>query len=268
MLGQFDWLLAMSRSATLEHDNVIDFVAPQHWSREEWFYMWTKGLDPRRIAIVCRVPYRKVYEHIHARVSYKPERFGQRLMLHDHPKLPPGGLKKPTPKIPWMERAGEVSRFRREHGRFPRGYLDGEQQLYSFLQYQRKQYRAGKLPTVRKSFLDEHLPGWLTPPKKEREDALWTQRVRELDAFLRQYGRIPQYKTAEYPLEKVLSVWVTRQRHCKRLGNLDPEREQLIHKSFPWLLATIHSSAATDGQRGLPVGADNDETLTLSKQGI
>lgn len=256
----------MSRSATLEHDEPVDSPAPQHWSRTEWFYMWTKGLDPWRIAALCRVPYRKVYNHIRARVSNKPELFGQRLMLHDHPQLPPGGLKKP--KIPWMERAEELADFGRVHGRFPRGYLDGESVLYSFLQYQRKQYRAGKLPSGRKSFLDERLPGWLTPPKKEREDALWAQRAGELDAFVRQYGRIPQYKTAEYPLEKVLSVWVTRQRHCKRLGNLDPEREQRIHESFPWLLATSNGSVATDGQHDLPVGADGDEALTLSKQGI
>lgn len=237
MPGQFDWLSAMSRSAALEHDNVIDFVAPQHWSREEWFYMWTKGLDPRRIATVCRVPYRKVYEHIHARVSYNPERFGQRLMLHDHPKLPPRGLTKPTPKIPWMERAGELSRFRRVHGRFPRGYLEGEQQLYSFLQHQRKRYRAGKLTEPRKSFLDEHIPGWLTPPKAEREDALWEQRLRELENFTKEQERYPRYKKPKDPSEKILAVWVDRQRHCLRNGTLREARYKQLNEQVPdWQL--------------------------------
>ena len=256
----------MSRSATLEHDEPIDSLAPQHWSRTEWFYMWTKGLDPWRIAVLCRVPYRKVYDHIRARVSYKPELFGQRLMLHDHPQLPPGGVKKP--KIPWMERAEELADFGRVHGRFPRGYLDGESVLYSFLQYQRKQYRAGKLPSSKKSYLDEHVPGWLTPPKKEREDSLWTQRAGQLEAFIREHGRYPQYKTAEYPHEKVLAVWVTRQRHCKRLGNLDPARERRIHKSFPGLLSARFSSAAKPGLGLLLVGADNDEPLALRKQSV
>ncbi|MFB9796617.1 helicase associated domain-containing protein [Arthrobacter citreus] len=206
---------------------------PQHWSREEWFYMWSKGLDPRRIAILCRVPYRKVYEHIHAKVSSKPERFGLRLMLHDHPKLPPGGLKKPTPKILWMERAEELAEFRRVHGRFPRGYLEGEQQLYSFLQHQRKRYRSGKLTGSRKSFLDAHVPGWLTPPKKEREDALWEQRVGELEKFVAEHGRYPRYKTAVEPLEKVLAVWMQRQRYCLRNGILTKTRTKRLDQALP-----------------------------------
>ena len=233
MPGQFDWLSAMSRSAALEHDTDTDSISPQHWSRDEWFYMWTRGLDPQRIATVCRVPYRKVYEHIHARVSYKPERFGQRLMLHDHPKLPPGGL--PKPKIPWAENADRLSKFTREHGRLPRGYLDGEGPLYTFLQYQRKQYRSDKLPSSRKSYLDEHMPGWLTPPKKEREDALWAQRVEQLEAFVRDQGRYPRYKTAKHPEEKVLAVWVDRQRERQRLGKLDPSRQQQMN-NIPGLL--------------------------------
>lgn len=52
--------------------------------------MWTKGLDPWCIAVLCRVPYRKVYDHIRTRIAYTPELFGQRLMVHDQPALPPG----------------------------------------------------------------------------------------------------------------------------------------------------------------------------------
>lgn len=222
----------MTFASTMESTEEESWT-PQHWSREEWFYMWTKGLDPRRIATLCRVPYRKVYEHIHARVTYKPERFGQRLMLHDHPKLPPGGLKKPTPKIPWPERAEELAEFKRAHGRFPRGYLEGEQQLYSFLQYQRKHYRAGKLTGSRKAHLDEHIPGWLTLPKKEREDALWEQRVGELEKFVAGDGRYPSYKTAQGPLEKVLAVWLERQRHLSRIDKLSLSRRCALDERVP-----------------------------------
>ena len=184
--------------------------------------MWTKGLDPRRIAKICRVPYRKVYDHIRTRVNHNPALFGQRLMLHDHPRVPRWGLenRKPT----WQERAAELAEFRRTHGRFPRGYFEGEQQLYSFLQYQRKQYRAGKLPESKKVYLNDQVPGWLTPPKKEREDDLWQQRLGELEKFVAEHGRYPSYKTAVEPMERGLAVWMQRQRDCLRRGTLEKSR--------------------------------------------
>ena len=204
---------------------------PQHWSREEWFYMWTKGLDPWRIAVLCRVPYRKVYDHIRTRITYHPELFGQRLMVHDQPALPPGGLKKPKPT--WEERAADLVDFRQVYGRFPRGYLEGESSLYSFLQSQRGRYRAGKLLRPRTHYLDENLPGWLTPPKAERESCLWEQRLVEAEEFLRDSGRFPQYKTASNSAEKVLAVWITRQRDCHRRGKLEGRRREKLDAKLP-----------------------------------
>lgn len=204
---------------------------PQHWSRQEWFYMWTKGLDPRRIARICRVPYRKVYDHIRTRVNHNPALFGQRLMLHDWPKLPPGGLRSRKPS--WQERAAELVRFRTIYGRFPRGYVEEEKSLYSFLQYQRKRCRDGMLPGTHKGFLDAHLAGWLTLPKRERESALWERRVMELENFINEHDRYPRYKTAEAPSERVLATWVRRQRRCHRLGTLTAAREELLKLRFP-----------------------------------
>ena len=204
---------------------------PQHWSRTEWFYMWTKGLDPWRIAVLCRVPYRKVYDHIRTRITYHPELFGARLMVHDQPALPPGGLKKPKPS--WAERCAELVTFRKAYGRFPRGYIEDEATLYSFLQNQRRQYRAGKLSETKKATLDEQLPGWLTLPKAERERELWQQRVRELETFLRERGRYPRYKNATDRAEKVLAVWLERQRHCLRTGKLTQLRESHLNAAAP-----------------------------------
>ena len=221
---------SMTGPTALEPSEVEPWT-PQHWSRQEWFYMWTKGLDPWRIAVLCRVPYRKVYDHIRTRIIHHPELFGQRLMVHDQPALPPGGLKKPKPT--WEERATALVDFRQAHGRFPRGYLEGESSLYSFLQSQRGRYRAGKLLESRKDYLDKNLPGWLTPPKAERERALWQQRVKELEKFLREHERYPLYKTAEDSSEKVLAVWVERQRQCLRNGKLQNARLQLLNTTFP-----------------------------------
>lgn len=219
----------MTGSTDLEPSETESWT-PQHWSRQEWFYMWTKGLDIWRIAVLCRVPYRKVYEHIRNRIAYHPELFGQRLMVHDQPALPPGGLKKQKPKIPWTERVQELAEFKRAQGRFPRGYIEAEQQLYSFMQYQRQQYRSGKLLEPRKRHLDESVPGWLTPPKKEREQALWEQRAGELKRFVAEHGRYPRYKTAVEPLEKVLAVWMQRQSYCLRRGMLTTGRKTRLEE--------------------------------------
>ncbi len=195
--------------------------------------MWSKGLDPWRIAVLCRVPYRKVYDHIRSTVIQNPSLFGQRLMVHDRPALPRGGLRK---RRSWRERCVELADFQRIYGRLPRGYLDGESSLYSFLQYQREQYRAGKLPESKKVYLDDQVPGWLTPPKAEREQALWQQRVTELEKFIRNHGRYPRYKQAVDDSEKVLAVWLQRQRQCSRTGNLGLLRERQLNTAVPgWL---------------------------------
>ena len=120
------------------------------------------------------------------------------------------------------------------YGRFPRGYLEGESSLYSFLQSQRGRYRAGKLQEGRKRYLDKNLPGWLTPPKAEREHALWQQRVTELDEFIRAHGRYPRYKTAASPSEKILAVWLERQRDCLRTAKLTRSRQNQLTLTALW----------------------------------
>lgn len=218
---------------TTRNSNELESRAVQHWSRHEWFYMWTRGLDPRRIALVCRVPYRKVYDHIRSTVMKNPGLFGRRLMLHDRPALPNGGLKK---RRSWDQRCAELGAFGRLHGRFPRSYIHAESSLYSFLQYQRRQYRDGSLSASRKAALDELAPGWLTPPKAEREDALWQQRVTELEKFLQENGRYPSYKKAVSPAEKVLAVWLQRQRHCMREGKMALPRQRQLDAAVPeWM---------------------------------
>ena len=193
--------------------------------------MWTKGLDPRRIAKLCRVPYRKVYDHIRTRVNHNPALFGQRLMLHDHPRLPPGGIgtRRPT----WQERVAQLAQFQQTYGRFPRGYMDEEKSLYSFLQYQRERYRGGKLPRPQKSYLDEHLTGWLTLPKQEGENALWERRATELEKFLRYRDGYPSYKAASDPTERVLATWVTEQRRRHRMGKLSTLRKERLDELAP-----------------------------------
>lgn len=219
---------------------------PQHWSRHEWFYMWTKGLDPRRIARICRVPYRKVYDHIRTRVNHNPALFGQRLMLHDHPKIPRGGLG--NRRSTWQDRAFELADFRRTHGRFPRGYLEGEKQLYSFLQHQRKRYRLGQLAAYRVSFLNENLPGWLTPPKQDRETKLWARRAAELKLFVRDHARYPSYKSGKNVAEKVLATWLTRQRRCHRLGTLPEFRRASLDQAVPgWHVTGVRSAGSDAG---------------------
>lgn len=230
----------MTGTSTVEPP-IAESLAPQYWSRAEWFYMWTKGLDPWRIAVLCRVPHRKVYEHIRGKVTYKPELFGQRLMLHDQPALPPGGLPKSNPL--WEDRIADLAEFRRLHGRFPRQYVEGEGPLYSFVQNQRKRYRAGTLPESHKEYLDKKLPGWLTLPKVERERRLWEQRAAQLEEFVRDQDRYPHNSRAADPSERSLAVWLGRQRNCQRSGGMDVQRLRTLNKHVPgwWSIPTVRT---------------------------
>ncbi|GAA3287781.1 hypothetical protein GCM10017708_05900 [Arthrobacter citreus] len=134
------------------------------------------------------------------------------------------GNKKPT----WQERVDELAEFRWAHGRFPRSYLEGESNLYSFLQHQRVRYRAGVLLAGREAYLNEHIPGWLTPRKAHREEVLWGQRATEYELFLRSEKRPPSYKNARDPTERTLSVWMKRQRACIRAGTLSETRRNWL----------------------------------------
>lgn len=80
---------------------------------------------------------------------------------------------------------------------------------------------------------DDRVPGWLTPPKAERERALWKQRASELEQFVREQGRFPKYKTAVEPLERILAVWSDRQRHCLRRGTLQTARKNWLDGRVP-----------------------------------
>lgn len=163
-------------------------------------------------------------------------------MVHDRPALPRGGLKN---RRSWDQRCTELAEFRLQHGRLPRSYIEGESSLYSFLQYQRRLRRTGQLFASRKSVLKNKVPGWLTPPKTEPERALWQQRLTELENFLSQTGRYPSYKKAVEPLEKILAVWLQRQRHCLRTGRMALYRQEKLNSKLPdWI---THCSEVTVG---------------------
>ncbi|MFJ2662698.1 helicase associated domain-containing protein [Arthrobacter koreensis] len=167
-------------------------------------------------------------------------------MLHDHPQVPRWGLKNRKPT--WQERVDELAAFRRVHGRFPRGYVEDERKLYSFLQHQRKRYRAGELAACKVSFLNEHLPGWLTPPKQDRETKLWAQRAAELESFVRNHGRYPSYKSGKDTAEKVLATWLTRQRRCHRQGTLSEARRVWLDELIPgWHVTGIRYDVSDVG---------------------
>lgn len=205
---------------------------PQHRSREEWLYLYMRGLEPARIAQLCRVPKRTIETHLRTRLRNDPGLFGWRLMLHDRPALPPASWRSPRPR--WDELADRLEALYRAFGRMPRAYSKdkAERTLANFLARQREEHRAGTLDPDRKERLDR-IPGWLTPPKQERENRLWEQRLGELAEFVAGKGRMPYFTSVKEPQEKVLATWVTRQRHLLRTGDLSAWRTSALEGAVP-----------------------------------
>lgn len=194
--------------------------------------MYLKGLEPARIAELCRVPKRTIEAGLRTRLKNDPGLFGRRLMLHDRPALPPTSRRLPRPG--WDRLAEDLEAFHQKHGRLPRAYAEekSERTLAHFLAQQRQNHRAGMLGPARRRRLDR-IPGWPTPPKAERAAMLWEQRLGELREFVDREGRMPYFASAEEEQEKVLATWVTRQRHLHKTGSLPAPRKSALEGAVP-----------------------------------
>ncbi|WP_168796581.1 helicase associated domain-containing protein [Arthrobacter echini] len=103
--------------------------------------------------------------------------------------------------------------------------------LYRWLENQRRTFDAGKL-TAEKIVALDRVGEWVGTRKGNPEE-LWARRLDELWQFLAERGRFPRHEKARYPEEKVLAVWLGRQRTWHRKGRLRPDRFQRLEEVVP-----------------------------------
>ncbi|WP_368784513.1 Helicase associated domain protein [Arthrobacter sp. B0490] len=106
--------------------------------------------------------------------------------------------------------------------------------LYRWLGNQRRSHDAGRLAQDKVEALDR-LGEWVGTRNGNSEE-LWVLRleqVRQVRQVRVEVGRFPFYDPQRYPDEKVLAVWLHRQRTWQRKGRLRPDRQETLTEVLP-----------------------------------
>jgi hypothetical protein len=100
--------------------------------------------------------------------------------------------------------------------------------LGTWIDVQRRYYKAGKLPKGRKALL-EQLPGW----EWDAREAAWNKRYRVLERYAADTGQAAPPSSTR--IEGVpIGQWVTNLRQSYRKGRLSPERVEALERLPGW----------------------------------
>lgn len=133
----------------------------------------------------------------------------------------------------WRARFAQLAAFSAKHGhvRVDRS-LAG---LDSWVSYQRREWRAGRLPEERARAL-EALPGWRWPQGTavtSRSDDAWAAKYRQLQRFARREGhsRVPSTHIEDGTR---LGIWCAAQRRAQAGGALPADRRRRLEALPGW----------------------------------
>ena len=137
----------------------------------------------------------------------------------------------------WAARLAALQAFHAAHSRWP-AESDRDpkaRSLASWLDKQRRLYRAGKLSGQRRQALDD--AGAADGGKKPAPADRWLDRLAQVVAYQTRYGRWPSATLGDHQ-EAVDAVWLIRQRTAARRGLLSEPRRQALAEAGvelePW----------------------------------
>lgn len=136
--------------------------------------------------------------------------------------------------------------FFAEHGRWPSAASSSsyERGAGIWLNEQRVADSAGTMDPFRRSFLDQHLPGW----RSSAED-IWQERAREASDFVLAHGRLPDIG-ADAKGEQLIAIWLNSQRALERCGHMPAARRAWLKAHCPgWLGAAAKEASGLVGPR-------------------
>jgi hypothetical protein len=146
----------------------------------------------------------------------------------------------------WWEHYADVAVHMRERGGALPAQNDSPEArvLYRWIEAQRRQHDAGTLAQDRIDALDR-LGEWIGTRKGDPEE-LWAQRLEERQ-FRADVGRFPYYDPDRHPDEKILAVWLGRQRTWWRKGRLRADRQKRLDGVLPgWNASTASRTTGRD----------------------
>jgi hypothetical protein len=205
-------------------------------SRREWLLMYSRGVPVEVIASCCRVTVARVRRAAAKQIERSPSWFDRCLLVHDQPASDRSGrYSRPTREGLWWKHYSDVAAHVTEHGILPsQNHGDHARVLYRWIEAQRRQNDAGNLTQDKLDALDQLGP-W-EGRRRGRPNEHWTQRLTELCLFHEAHGRLPMYDPARRPQERLLAVWLIRQRTWERKGRLRIDRRRRLTSALPdWM---------------------------------
>ncbi|MFJ6003393.1 helicase associated domain-containing protein [Arthrobacter sp. NPDC092385] len=208
----------------------------------------SRAVPARVIADWCRVDVRRVHRTIDKQITLHPEWFDRCWRIHDQP-APAQSTRRyvRTREQAWWEHYDEVATYMRERG----GALPAQNDsprvrvLYRWIEAQRRQHDAGTLAQDRVDALNR-LGEWIGT-RKGGPEQLWAQRLEEVQPFWASAGRFPYYDPDRHPDEKVLAVWLGRQRTWWWKGQLRADRQESLDRVLPGWNACTASRTTGNG---------------------
>jgi hypothetical protein len=197
-------------------------------NRQEWLLMYSRGVSAAVIATWCRVDVRRVHRAIDRQAGRHPEWFDRCWVFHDQP-APSGNRRRfrRSREQVWWEHYTAMATYVTKVGGVPAQNDSLEARvLYRWLENQRRNHDAGRLAQDKVEALDR-LGEWVGTRKGNPEE-LWALRLEQVRQFRDETGRFPFYDPQRHPEEKVLAVWLGRQRTWKRKGLLRADRQEIL----------------------------------------
>ncbi|MEG9249980.1 helicase associated domain-containing protein [Arthrobacter sp. Soc17.1.1.1] len=202
-------------------------------NRQEWLLMYSRGVPPAVIAAWCRVDVRRVHRAIDRQIGRHPGWFDRCWVLHDQParRRDRRRFRRSREQV-WWEHYTAMSTYVARVGGVPAQNDSVEaRMLYRWLENQRRSHDTGRLARDKVEALDR-LGEWLGTRKSNPEE-LWARRLEEARQFKADTGRFPFYDPQRHPDEKILAVWLGRQRTWDRKGRLRADRRETLSVVLP-----------------------------------
>ncbi len=202
-------------------------------NRQEWLLMYSHGIPPEAIAVWCRVDVRRVHRAIDRQIGRDPEWFDRCWLIHDRPVLSLARRRnRRSREQVWWEHYAAMAAYVDRTGGLPAQNDSKEARvLYRWLENQRRSHDAGRLTQEKVEALNR-LGEWLGTRKGNPEE-LWVLRLEQVRQFRGEAGRFPFYDPQRHPDEKILAVWLHRQRTWARKGRLRPDRQETLTGVLP-----------------------------------
>ncbi|WP_258804211.1 Helicase associated domain protein [Pseudarthrobacter sp. NS4] len=214
---------------------------------QEWVQLYRQGLTITKIAAAARVGESTVRYHLTLAAAKDPS------LREDHRSAI---MAAPTTRVTsdGLQNLEDTLDLYRTEGRLPstKSPRARERALAMWLSRRRKDLDRGTLPRIYRNGLQE-IPGWERRARKDDDEAQWNLRLIQLSRYIAAGNDWPRHEKTDTEEERLLGIWLHRQRIKFRKGKLPQHREIQLNK----LLHGWRGGRLRGGAQGSPnIGKD------------